>query len=434
MSNPIPRYEPINPELFVQNRKNLAQKLTGNALVLLNANDIMPKDGDDLIGFKQNSDLFYLSGIDQEETILVLYPNAPRKEWEEILFVKRTSPEIATWEGNKYTQEGATHVSGIKNVHWLEDFPKLFRQLMTKAEGIYLNTNEHLRHASLVQSRDARFIDWCKVHYPLHSYSRLAPIMADLRAVKSPIEIELIRKACTITRDGFLEMLPHVRHGVMEYALEASLLQSFIRRGSRGFAYTPIIASGARANILHYIANSQPCKEGELILFDVGAEYAGYNSDMTRVIPVNGRFTSRQKEVYQAVLRIMEAAKQLLKPKITLGSYEKEVGKVVEKELVSLGLLSLRDIQTQDAKYPAYKKYFMHGTSHHLGLGVHDLADMDREILPNMVFTIEPGIYIQEEEIGIRLENNFVVQEKGLDDLMYDIPLLPEAIEEVIQG
>ncbi len=434
MTNPVSRYAPIDHNLFIQNRRRLAQQLAGNALAVVNANDVMPRDGDGVLGFRQHSDLFYLSGIDQEETILILYPNAPRKAWEELLFVKQTSPEIAIWEGDKYTAEGAAAVSGMAHIHPLEDFPKIFHHLMAKVERVYLNTNEHLRASTPVESRDSRFIRKCKADYPLHEYRRLAPIMADLRAIKSPIEIELLRKACSITREGFLELLPHVRPDVMEYELEASLSQSFLRRGSRGFAYAPIIASGGRANVLHYMANSQRCKAGELILLDVGAEYGGYNADLTRVIPVDGRFTKRQKEVYQAVYRVLEAAKGFLKPGVTLESYQKEVGKVMEEELLKLRLLSSDDIKRATPSQPAYKKYFMHGTSHHLGLGVHDFADMDRKLAPQMVLTVEPGIYIPEEGIGIRLENNVVLQEQGIDDLMGAVPLLPGAIEAAMRA
>ncbi len=428
------RYKTIPSQLFIDNRKKLVEKLMPNAIAIFNANDIMPKDGDDIIGFKQNSDFFYLSGIDQEESILLLYPDAPIQARKQILFIKKTNENIAIWEGKKYTQEEASSISGIQEVHWLEDFPPLFRQLVLKAEHIYLNTNEHLQGTTLVETRDQRFLRWCKEHYPLHQYRRIAPIMGTLRAIKSSIEIELIQQACTITRDAFLEMLPYVKPGVMEYALEGAFIHGLIKRGSRGFAYAPIIAGGERANILHYTANDQPCKAGDLLLIDAAGEYAGYCADMTRVIPINGIFTPRQKTVYLAVLRILEKAKKLLLPGKTLVSYQKEVCQTVEEELVNLGLLTYAEIKNQNPQNPAYKKYFMHGISHHLGLGVHDFAFVDQPIVPNMVLTIEPGIYIREEKIGIRLENDVVVCENGIKDLMADIPLDPEAIEALLQG
>ncbi|MEM9737728.1 MAG: aminopeptidase P N-terminal domain-containing protein [Bacteroidota bacterium] len=434
MADPIARYQPIDASLFIQNRKKLAEKLLPNSLVVLHANDIMPTNEDGVVPFKQNSDFFYLTGIDQEESIVLLYPDAPDPSQRSLLFVKKTSPTIALWEGDKYTLEGAAHTSGISNVYWLEEFPRLLHRLMGKVDYVYLNSNEHARAEVIVETRNARFIKWCQAHYPLHQYKRLAPIMSYLRATKSAAELALIRQACMITRDGFLEMLPCVRPGVMEYALEASLSRSFLERGSRGFAYSPIVASGARANILHYIANSQACQAGDLILLDVGAEYACYNADMTRVVPVSGHFNQRQKEVYQAVLCVMETAKKLLRPGISLAKYHQEVGKVMTEELLQLGLLTSAEVAQADPHSPPYKRYFMHGTSHHLGLGVHDWVDMDRALEAGMVLTVEPGIYIPEEGIGIRLENNIHILDNGVEDLMADIPLTVEAIEEAMQA
>ena len=428
------RYQPIDPALFISHRKRLYTQLKPNSLVILHANDIMPKSADGLLPFRQSSDLFYLSGIDQEETILVLYPEAPDAAWKEVLFVKKTDEQIMIWEGQKYTQEEASKASGIAHVHWLEDFPRLLHTLMTYTEHVYLNTNEHTRAVVEVETRDARFIAQCQRKYPLHQYERLAPLMHDLRAIKLPAEVALLQQACHITELGFRKLLPLVKPGVMEYELEAALIGEFVRNRSRGFAYEPIVASGHNACVLHYTANDQPCKSGDTILLDVGAEYANYSADMTRVVPVDGRFTARQRRVYDAVLRIMRQAQALLVPGSDLTTYHAQIATLVEEELVGLGLLSRTDIKKQDPKRPAYKKYFMHGTSHHLGLDTHDVGHMYRKFEPGMVFTIEPGIYIREEGLGIRLENDFLVQEDGLLDLMSSIPIEAEEIEALVQG
>ena len=423
------RYHKIDPSLFINNRKNLAQHLKPNSLVVLNANDIMPTNGDGIMPLQQNSDLFYLSGIDQEETTLVLYPDAPQTQWKEMLFLKETNEHIMTWEGQKYTQEEARDIAGIDNIHWLHEFESIFNTLLGQVEHVYLNTNEHTKAASPVQTRDARFIEWCKHRYPLHKYERLAPIMHYLRAVKSAVEIDLMREACAITEKGFRSILPLIKPGIMEYEIEAALISEFIRHRSSGFAYEPMIGSGANACVLHYNANNQACQAGTTILLDAGAMYANYCSDLTRVIPVSGRFTQRQRAVYDAVLRVMRQAQQLLVPGNDLSTYHRAVGKVMEQELVGLGLLDRTDINNQDPKNPAYKKYFMHGTSHHIGLNTHDVGDTHREFKPGMVFTIEPGIYIREEGLGMRLENNFVIREGGLEDLMATTPIEAEEIE-----
>lgn len=423
------RYKKIDPSLFINNRAKLVQHLKPNALVVLNANDIMPTNGDGVMPFCQNSDLFYLSGIDQEETILLLYPDAPKAAWRELLFVTKTNAQRMRWEGQKHTQATASDTAGIAQVHWLEEFPALFHTLMGQATHVYLNSNEHTRAVVEVQTRDARFTEWCQQKYPLHTYERLAPIMHHLRAVKTAPEIALIKQACAITEQGFRTLLPHIKPGVMEYALEGVLIGEFIRHGAKGFAYPPIVASGANACVLHYTANDQPCQAGDTILLDVGATYAHYKADLTRVVPVSGRFTPRQRAVYTAVLRVMRQAQQLLVPGNTLDTYHQQVGEVVTHELVGLGLLDSTDIKKQTPKNPAYKKYFMHGTSHHLGLDTHDVGDVHRKLVPGMVFTIEPGIYIPEEGLGIRLENDFVLREDGLEDLMATIPLEVEEIE-----
>ncbi len=428
------RYKKIDSSLFISNRKNLTGHLKPNSLVVLNANDIMPTNGDGVMPFHQNSDLFYLSGIDQEETILVLYPDAPKEEWKELLFLKETNAHIMVWEGQKYTVENAINTSGIAHIHWLTAFAALFKTLMGQVEHVYLNSNEHTRAVLDVQTRDARFIEWCQKKYPLHKYERLAPVMQYLRAVKSAPEIDLMKEACYITEKGFRAILPRIKPGMMEYEMEAILIGEFIRHRSKGFAYDPIIASGANACVLHYMANNQPCQAGDTILLDVGAEYANYKADLTRVVPVSGRFTQRQRAVYKAVLRVMRQAQQLLVSGNDLATYHQQVGEVVTQELVGLGLLDRIDIKNQDAKHPAYKKYFMHGTSHHIGLDTHDVGNVYRRFEPGMVFTIEPGIYIREEGLGVRLENNFVIREEGIEDLMASIPIEAEEIEELMHA
>lgn len=426
------KYLSIDNALFIQNRKKFAELLEPKSLAVFNSNDIMPTNADGTMPFKQNSDLFYLSGIDQEESILLLFPDCPEEKHKEVLFLKETNEMIAIWEGHKYTKEEAFETSGIKTVYWLSQFEQVFNSLMAKAESVYLNSNEHLRATVEVQTRDARFVKWCQENYPLHQYRRAAPLMHHLRAIKSDIEIDLMQQACNITEKGFRRVLNFVKPGVMEYEIEAEFLHEFIRNRSAGFAYSPIIASGANACVLHYIANNAQCQDGEVILFDVAAEYANYNSDMSRSIPVNGRFSKRQKAVYQSVRRVMQAAMQMLTPGNSIPEYHREVGKIMESELIELGLLDRTDVKNQNPEQPLYRKYFMHGTSHHLGLDVHDVGDMLRKFEPGMVLTVEPGIYIREENLGIRLENNVVVTQDGIIDLMKNIPIEAEEIEELM--
>lgn len=423
------RYHPIDSSLFINNRKKVSQLLQPNSLVVLNANDIMPSNGDGIMPFRQNSDLFYFSGIDQEENILILYPDAPKKEWREILFIKESNENIVIWEGKKYTFETAQATSGISSIYCLDEFEHSFRMLMEQVDHVYLNSNEHIRASNPVETRDMRFTDWCKSRYPLHSYQRVAPLMHHLRMVKSDIEIDLIKKACDITEKGFRRILPLVKPGMMEYEIEAEFSHEFIRNRSRGFSYEPIIAAGANACVLHYVNNNQPCQAGTTILLDVGAEYANYAADMTRVIPVNGRFTARQRAVYNAVLHVMRQAQQMLVSGNDMTTYHQAIVPIVEKELVDLGILSLEDIKRQDPKHPAYKKYFMHGVSHHLGLLVHDVANVYKPFKAGMVLAVEPGIYIREEGLGVRLETNIVIREKGIEDLMANIPLEADEIE-----
>lgn len=430
------RHEPIGKELFVSNRKRLLNKLKPGSLVVLNSNDIMPSNADGTLGFIQNSDLYYLSGIHQEESMIVLCPDFPDKKYREVLFLREPNELMEKWEGHKLTKKEATEISGIETVMWLSGFEKLFHHMMTMGgvDHVYLNTNEHYRSEIVVQSRDARFIQWCQKTYPLHRYRRIAPLLAELRKVKQPREIELMQKACDITECGFRRVLNYVRPGVMEYEIEAEFIHEFKRLGSKGFAYTPIIASGPNNVILHYIENSQQCHAGDLLLLDVAAEYANYNSDLTRTIPVSGRFTKRQKEVYNAVLRIQRQAMKLLRPGVVYFDYQKEIEMLMEAELLKLKLIDKTDIKKQTPDNPAFRKYFYHGTSHMLGLDVHDVGNMHAKVAVDSVWTIEPGIYIKEEGFGIRLENNVVIGKNKNFDLMRHIPIEAEEIEEIMNG
>lgn len=430
------RYGKINKELFITNRKNLRKKLKDNSVVVLNANDIMPTNSDGTMRFRQNSDLFHLTGVDQEETILVLCPDFPDEKYHEVLFVRETNDLIATWEGHKLTKEEAREATGIKTVMWLSEFPKLFNTMMVmgNVHHVYLNTNDHYRADVAIEGRDARFIQWCQKKYPLHKYERLAPLMHELRCVKSKHEIDLMQKACDITEDAFRRVLKFVKPGVMEYEIEAEYAHEFLRQGSRCFAYEPIIASGSNSCVLHYIENQNACKDGDILLLDVGAEFANYNADLTRTIPVNGRFSPRQKEVYNAVLRVQRAAIKMLKPGVHYYQYHKEIQKITEQELIKLKLIDKHDVKKQNPDKPLFMKYFMHGTSHMLGLDVHDVGSMYQKMVPGMVWTVEPGIYIREEGVGVRIENNVVLTRNGNHDLMKNIPIEVEEIEEIMNS
>jgi Xaa-Pro aminopeptidase len=423
------KYEKIDSQLFVRNRQRFSAELKAKSIAIFNSNDIMPTNADGTMDFRQNNDIFHLSGVDQEESILIVFPDSFHAKHKEILFLKETNEHIAVWEGAKLNKKQAFATSGIKTVYWLDQFESVLKTLMSECECVYLNSNEHLRANIEVETRDARFGKWIRETYPIHEYERAAPIMHKIRAIKDAVEIELIQKACNLTEAAFRRILKTIKPGVMEYEIEADVIHEFIRNRSRGFAYTPIIASGESACVLHYIDNNQPCKDGDVILMDFGAEYANYASDMTRCVPVNGKFTPRQKEVYNAVLRVMKAATKMLVPGKFLHEYHVEVGNLMEKELLGLGLISQEDISNQKPEWPAYKKYFMHGTSHYLGLDVHDVGSWTTPIEAGMVFTCEPGIYIPEENLGIRLENDVLVTENGPNDLMKNIPLEADEIE-----
>ncbi|MGB5321654.1 aminopeptidase P family protein [Lutimonas sp.] len=429
------KYLPIDRQLFIKNRAKFAKKMAPNSMAIFNSNDIYPISADSTLPFAQHRDILYLSGVDQEESVLVIFPDCPKKENREILFLKETNEHIAVWEGEKLDKEKALETSGISTVYWLQDMEKILFELMTQAETVYINTNEHYRANVETETRDARFIKWLKEKYPAHSYKRCQPIMQRLRSVKEPQEIEMIQKACDITEKGFKRVLGFMKPGVMEYEVEAEFIHEFVRNRSAGFAYTPIIGSGYNACVLHYIENNQPCKEGEVVLMDVGAEYANYASDMTRCVPVSGKFSERQKEVYNAVLRVKNAAAKMLVPGTIWADYHVEVGKLMTKELLGLGLISKEDVDKEDPNWPAYKKYFMHGTSHHMGLDTHDYGILTEPMVAGMVFTVEPGIYIPEENLGIRLEDDYVIQDSGEPiNLMKNIPIEIEDIEKWMAG
>lgn len=423
------RYQPLPSELYVNNRQRLYAELPPRSVVILQANDVLPTNADGSMGFVQNSDLFYLGGIDQEETILVLFPDASDPKQREMLFVRETNELIAVWEGEKLSKETATAFSGISRVHWLQEFETQFRLIMCQADHVFLNSNEHPRATIPTETREHRFTKRCQQEYPLHDYRRLAPLMHDLRCIKQPAELAPLNEAIRITSDGFNRLLKFVKPGVHEFEIEAELAHEFIRQRARGFAYTPIIGSGANACVLHYITNHCECQDGEMLLLDVAANYGNYNADLTRTIPVNGKFTLRQRQVYDAVLCVFKKCCEMLRPGVIIREYQEEVGQLMTTELIGLGLLNAEDVAKQDPEKPLYKKYFPHGTSHHLGIDVHDVGHTWKPIQPGMVFTVEPGIYIREESLGIRLENNILIGEHENTDLMAGIPIEADEIE-----
>ena len=429
------KYHPINNKLFIKNRKNFMTKMKPSSLAVFNSNDIYPISADSTMPFQQHRDIFYLSGVDQEESILVLFPDCPKEKHREILFLKETNEHIAVWEGEKLTKEAAFKTSGVKTVYWLQDMEKIMFELMSQCDTVYINTNEHYRANVETETREERFTKWLKDKHPAHSVAKSNPILQRLRSVKNPIEIDLIQQACDITEKGFRRVLNFTKPGVWEYEIEAEFMHEFLRNRSKGFAYTPIIGSGNNTNVLHYIENNQQCKEGELILIDAGAEYANYASDMTRTIPVSGKFSKRQKAVYNAVNRVKNEATKMLVPGTIWADYHVEVGKLMTSELLGLKLLDKVDIKNENPEWPAYKKYFMHGTSHHMGLDTHDYGILTEPMQANMVFTVEPGIYIPDEGFGIRLEDDVVIQEKGEPfNLMRNIPIEIEEIEELMNN
>jgi Xaa-Pro aminopeptidase len=433
--NKFMRYEPIKSDLFIQNRKNFMSQMLPNSLAVFNSNDTYPIGADSTIPFQQDRNIYYLSGVDQEESILVLFPDAPDPKHREVLFLTETNPHIAVWEGEKLNEEKVLQNTGIKTVYWLKDFPKVFNELMTQCDLVYMNTNEHYRADHATQTREDRFNKWLKENYPAHQVAKSNPILQRLRSIKHPLELEVMQKACTITEKGFRRILNYTKPGQWEYELEAEFIHEFLMNKSRGFSYTPIIAGGKNATVLHYIENKEQLKTGDLILIDVGAEYANYASDMTRTIPVSGKFTDRQKQIYNAVNKVKKEATNLLVPGTIWKDYHVEVGKLMTSELLDLGLLDKADVQNENPDRPAYKKYFMHGTSHNIGLDTHDYGLLNEPMKANQVFTVEPGIYLPEENMGIRLEDDVVIQEKGAPkNLMINIPIEMDEIEDLMNS
>lgn len=428
------RYKSINNQLFIQNRERFRQQLNSGSIAIFNSNDEMPRNGDANFDFKQNSDLFYLTGLDQEDCMLVMFPDCPIPAYREALFIKRSNPTIEVWYGHKYTFDEAREISGISNVFWYDEFDSLMKSVINMAHTIYLNLNENDRASNPAPYKDYTFALLLKQKFPLHRYERSAPAMQRLRSIKSPLELDIMKLAIGCSEKMIHRVLKFVKPGVKEYEVEAEVIHEFIRNGASGHSFQPIVASGTNTCILHYIDNSGTCKDGDLLLLDTGADYANYASDMTRTMPVNGRFTKRQKEVYNAVLRVMRGAKSLLKPGVLLMEYHNQVCQLMEKELVDLKLLSLDDIKNQNPNMPAFKKYYMHGTSHFLGIDVHDVGMRYEPMQANMTFSCEPGIYIQEEGLGVRLENEVLITENGCIDLMEHIPIEADHIEELMNA
>lgn len=427
------KYEPLNPELFVQNRKRFLSRMDKNAIAVFNSNDELPSNGDALFRFKQNSDLYWLTGIDQEDTMLVLFPDNPDKNFREVLVLLRPNELKEKWDGRRLRASEGTAISGIKTVIWLDTLDALLQQWVHQAEIIYLNSNENDRKVSLVPVRDYRFVREMRRRYPLHQYKRSAQLLKQLRAVKTPLEVAVMQRAMDITETTFRRLLGFIRPGVMEYEIEAEIYHEFLRNRATGPAYSSIIASGDRARTLHYVFNNEECRAGEMVLMDFGAEYGGYCADLTRTIPVSGVFTKRQKEVYNACLRIHRYCATILKPGITLAAYTEKAGEEATKQFIKLGLISRGDVKNEDKENRAYRKYLYHGISHHLGIDVHDLASKNEPVQVGNVFTIEPGIYIEQEQLGVRIENNYWITKNGNKDLMKNIPITAEEIETLMK-
>lgn len=428
------RYSAISPDLFVLNRNNFIKKMQKQSLAVFVSNEIVTRSADASYKWRQNPDLFYLTGIDQEETYLILFPDAPDEKYREILFVRKTNEHIMWWEGKKHSKEEASALSGIKNVMWSDQFESTLGLLMHYAQRVYLNTNEHDRSISMNETTELKFARELMHKFPLHKYERSAPLMHQLRLVKSGWEIELLKQAIAITRKGFIRVLKFIKPGVWEYEIEAELTHEYLINRSNGHAYEPIVATGENACVLHYVTNNAQCKEGELVLIDCAAEYANYNADLTRTVPVSGKFTKRQKAIYNAVLRVHRKARDMMKAGVILDELNTEVGKIMESELIQLRLLKKSEIKKQSKSNPLYKKYFPHGTAHFLGLDVHDVGNRFDKLKAGAVLTCEPGIYIREEKLGIRLENNILVTNDKPIDLMANIPIEAEEIEEIMNS
>jgi Xaa-Pro aminopeptidase len=429
------KYKPLNNSIYKRNRLNFMDQMKGNSMAIFNSNDIYPVSADTELPFEQHRDIFHLTGIDQEETILILYPSSKDNKTRENLFIRRSDEHTKIWEGEKLSKDLATKLSGVENVHFVEDFKNILHSISNKVDTFYINKNEHYRANSPVETREDRFINWLLKKYPAHKVAKSNPILQRLRSIKHLDEIDQIKKACQITKKGFDRVLKFVKPDVWEYQIEAEFIHEFINNSSKGFAYTPIIASGIDNNVLHYIKNNKQCKDGDLILMDVGAEYGNYSSDMTRTIPVSGRFSKRQKEVYDSVLRVKNESTKLLTIGNNWRKFHEQVGDIMTQELFKIGLIDKNDIKNESKNNPAYKKYFMHGTSHHLGLDTHDYGLLEDPFQENMVFTVEPGIYIPKEGFGIRLEDDVVIQSKGEPlNLMSDIPIVADEIEDIMNS
>lgn len=428
------KYLPIDVELFKSNRQRFIRNMRPDSIAIFHSNDQMVRNGDSVFPFRQNSDLFYLCGLDQEETVLVLFPDCVKEGFRELAFIKKTNDFIKRWEGEKYTKEEARAISGIEKVYWLDEMDTILHELILLSKRVYVNLPEHDRFIPDVPSRDLRFARQLQERYPAHKFHRAQPLLKKQAMIKSGQEVELIKQAIAITEKAFQRVLRFVRPGVAEYEIEAEITHEFLRNRANGHAYAPIVASGANSCVLHYIQNNRTCMEGDVLLLDFGAEYANYAADMTRTLPVSGQFSGRQRAVYDAVLRVLNHARALLVPGTLMEEYHKEVGRKMESELLGLGLLDKNDIKNQDKNFPAYKKYFMHGTSHHLGLDVHDRSDRYDPIQAGMVFTCEPAIYIPEEGFGIRLENDILVTDQEPIDLMGHIPIEAEEIESLMNA
>lgn len=427
------RYKKINPNLFIENRKAFASQMIKNTMAIFFSNDEMPKSGDQFFPFQQSSDFFYLSGIDQEKSVLVLFPDCPIPEYRELVFVVKTNKHIAIWEGHKYSQKEAQETSGIKTVKWLDEQEMIVNQMMSYADGCYLNQYEYPKYSTEVESREIRLNRDLKTKFPQHDYYRSSPQLYKQRLIKSEIEIDLIKEACEITNKAFRRVLKFVKPEVEEFEIQAEIEHEFTRNRANGHAYYPIIASGENACVLHYVENDKTCQDGDLILFDFGAEYAHYAADMSRTIPVNGKFSERQKLVYQAVLRILKKLTSMMTAGTSLKELDDAAKSLTEKELIGLGLFTEKEVLIQDPEKPLYQKYFMHGVNHHMGLNVHDVGDRLTNLKEGMILTCEPGIYIKDEKIGIRLENDILITKDGPVNLMADIPLEVEEIEGLME-
>jgi Xaa-Pro aminopeptidase len=427
------KYLPLNPEIFIKNRERFINRMQKNSIAIFVSNDEVPMNGDAIYSFKQNSDVFWLSGVTQEDSMVILFPDNPDPKYREVLVLVRPNEMKEKWDGKRLRVNEAQAMSGIKTIVWLDSLDTLLQPWIHLADNIYLDSNENDRKASLVRSRDYRFIDEMKSRYPLHNYLRAAKIMKELRAIKTALEVEVLQKAIDITDNTFRRLLKFIKPGVMEYEIEAEIFHSFLNQRATGQAYGCILASGDRARTLHYVSNNAECKAGELILMDFGAEYGGYCADLTRTVPVNGKFGRRQKTVYNACLHLHDYAKSLLQPGISIVDYTDKVGEEATQQFLKIGLLRKSEVKNEDPENRAYRKYLYHGISHHLGIDVHDLGTRTEPIKAGMVFTVEPGIYIEEEQIGVRIENNLWITKNGNKDLMKNIPITVEEIEALMK-